>query len=101
MPIPAYWSDAGGRWKYKVTGANGFSATDAPGLIYTKDGVGAEAKVDFRMAVYKAKDVPTTTTRSISATPLSAFQPWSYRVGGSAEGSSAIPDATRGDGQAG
>jgi len=77
---PAYWSDAGGRWNYSVDAANKFSATDDPGPVKSAQGAGREAKVDFKTAVYKAADVPATTKGTISATPLSSFQPWSYNV---------------------
>jgi len=77
---PAYWSDASGRWNYTVDGPNKFSATDDPGPVKASQGVGREAKVDFKTAVYKAADVPTTTTGTIAATPLSSFQPWAYHA---------------------
>ncbi len=77
---PAYWSDATGRWTYTIEGPDKFSATDSPGPMYTSDGVGAESKLSYKMAVYKTADVPTKTTGTISATPLSSFQPWDYNV---------------------
>ena len=77
---PAYWSNSSGRWNYDVDGPNKFSATDDPGPVKASQGVGREAKVEFKTAVYKASDVPTTTKGTIAATPLSAFQPWSYHV---------------------
>ena len=77
---PAYWSSGGTRWRYSVGGANAFSATDSPGPMNTSDGRGAKARVDFKTAVYKSSDVPTTTTGTISATPLASFQPWTYHV---------------------
>lgn len=83
---PAYWSDASGRWNYTVEGPNKFSATDAPGPVKTSWGVGAEAKVDFKTAVYKTADVPTTTTGTIVATPLSSFKPWAFHVVVQADG---------------
>jgi hypothetical protein len=77
---PAYWSDGGVRWNYSVDAANKFSATDSPGPMYTRDGKGAKAALDFKTAVYKSADVPTTTTGTLSATPLSSFETWSYHV---------------------
>jgi hypothetical protein len=76
---PAYWSN-GGRWNYDVDGPNAFSATDSPGPMNTSDGAGAEAKVSFKTAVYRSADVPTKTTGTIPATPLSSFQYWDYTV---------------------
>ncbi len=77
---PAYWSLGGTRWRYTVDGPTKFSATDNPGPMGDSDGKGAEAKLDFKTAVYKSADVPTKTSGSISATPLSSFQPWDYHV---------------------
>ena len=77
---PVYWSDSGGRWNYVVDAADKFHATDNPGPMYTSDGKGAEANLDFKTGVYKAADVPTTTSGTISATPLHSLQPWSYHV---------------------
>jgi hypothetical protein len=77
---PAYWSDSSGRWNYTVGGPGKFSATDDPGPMYTSDGKGAEAYIDYRTAVYRSADVPTTTTGTIAAKPLHAFQTWSYHV---------------------
>lgn len=77
---PAYWSQGGVRWRYTVDAANKFSATDSPGPMYDTDGAGAKARVDFKTAVYKSSDVPATTSGSISATPLSSFETWTYHV---------------------
>ena len=77
---PAYWSSGGTRWRYTVDAPDKFSATDSPGPMYTSDGAGAKAAVDFKTAVYKSSDVPTTTTGTLAATPLSSFQPWTYHV---------------------
>jgi hypothetical protein len=77
---PAYWSNASGRWNYTVDGPDKFSAIDRPGPVYTSDGVGADTKLDYKTAVYKTADVPTKTTGTITATPLSSFQPWSFHV---------------------
>jgi hypothetical protein len=77
---PAYWSSGGTRWKYNVDAANKFHATDSPGPMYDSDGAGAKARVDFKTAVYKSSDVPTTTSGSLAATPLSSFQTWTYHV---------------------
>lgn len=80
-PDPAYWSDpTTGRWNYVVDGPNAFHARDNPGPMNTSDGVGASAQLEFKTAVYKASEVPTTTTGSLSAIPLTAFQPWDYHV---------------------
>ncbi|MEI9971346.1 MAG: hypothetical protein WDO73_04415 [Ignavibacteriota bacterium] len=77
---PAYWSAGGVRWNYTDEGAGKFSATDQPVSLGTADGKGAQAKLDFKTGVYKSADVPTTTTGSISATPLAPLVPWSYYV---------------------
>ena len=77
---PAYWSKGSTRWRYIVDGPNKFHATDSPGPMYTKDGKGAEAKVDFKTAVYRSADVPKTTTGSLSATPITPFRTWEYHV---------------------
>ncbi len=77
---PAYWSKGGVRWRYIVDGPHKFHATDSPGQLSTGDGVGAEAKLDFRTAVYRSADVPTTTTGSLSATPITPFRTWEYHA---------------------
>ncbi len=77
---PAYWSKGSTRWRYYVDGPNKFHALDRPGPLTTSDGVGAEAKLDFRTAVYRSADVPKTTTGSLSATPITPFRTWEYHV---------------------
>jgi hypothetical protein len=74
---PVYWSDAAGRWNYNGT-FNGFYATDDPGPALSSEH-GAEYALKFQMGLYKLADVPTTTTGTISATPL-AMVPWDYSV---------------------
>ena len=76
---PAYWSDTTGRWNYNSEGADGFSATDNPGQLKATQ-KGSVAKVDFRTAVYKAADVPTTTTGSLAATALTGYSYWEYHT---------------------
>lgn len=75
---PAYWSDGPVRWRYTVDGPNKFSATDDPVGMKKAWGEGTKARLDFQTAVYKSADVPTTTTGSISATPLTSFENWNY-----------------------
>lgn len=77
---PAYWSLAGTRWRYEVDAPDKFHATDAPGPIKTSFGVGTKAELDFKTGVYKSADVPTTTTGTISATPLAPLKSWSFHV---------------------
>jgi hypothetical protein len=77
---PAYASKSGVRWRYSVDGPNKFSSTDSPGPMFDSDGAGAKARVDFKAAVYKSSDVPSKTSGSISATPLSSFATWTYYV---------------------
>ena len=78
---PAYWSSGGVRWNYTVDAPNKFSATDSPGPMNDSDGKGAEAKVDFKTAVYKSADVGTNESGpTIAATPLSTFDTWEYHV---------------------
>jgi hypothetical protein len=78
---PAYWSSGGVRWNYTVDAASKFSATDGPGPMNDSDGKGAEAKVDFKTAVYKSADVGTNVAGpTIAATPLSSFDTWNYHV---------------------
>ena len=73
---PAYWSAGGVRWNYTVDAADKFSATDRPGPpSFAK---GTKAHVDFKTAVYKSADVPSKTSGSLAATPLSSFQTWTY-----------------------
>jgi hypothetical protein len=75
---PAYWSNASGRWNYNVVSANSFSATDDPNPPSWQDGM--DFKVDFKVGVYKAADVPTTTTGTMAATPLSSLVPWEFHA---------------------
>lgn len=75
---PAYWSNGGTRWRYTVDAANKFSATDSPIQMKMSAGEGTVARLDFKTAVYKSSDVPSTTTGTLAATPLSTFEAWSY-----------------------
>jgi hypothetical protein len=77
---PVYRNKPGIRWNYYPEGPEVFSSLDSPGPMYTDDGAGAEAKIDFLTGVYKTADVPTKTTGTISALPLSPLQAWSYHV---------------------
>ncbi len=79
-PDPAYWSDPSGRWNYNVDGPGKFSGTDSPIRLGDADDKGAQARLDFKTGVYKSADVPTTTTGTISATPLTPLVAWSYYV---------------------
>jgi len=75
---PAYWSLGTVRWRYTVDAANKFSATDSPGQLKKSYGSGTKARLDFKTAVYKTSDVPTTTSGPLAATPLSSLEPWTY-----------------------
>lgn len=76
-PDPVYWSDAKSRWNYnRVPG--GFWATDDP---QPPPGAakGWEAAINFKIGLYKAKDVPAKTSGSIGTTPIQIL-PWQYSV---------------------
>ena len=77
---PVYASSGGTRWNYSVDAPDKFSSTDSPGPMKNSFGKGAEAKVDFKIAVYKSADVQKSTTGSISATPITSFEPWDFNV---------------------
>lgn len=77
---PVYASTGGTRWNYSVDAADKFSSTDSPGPMYDSDGKGAEAKLDFKIGVYKSADVQKKTSGTISATPITSMEPWSYNV---------------------
>jgi hypothetical protein len=75
---PVYWSSPTARWNFTNTTA-GFSATDDPGppdYIFENGDV---TRFKFKIGVYRMSDLPTTTTGSLSATPL-AEQDWQYSV---------------------
>jgi hypothetical protein len=74
---PVYSSDSSGRWNYTVV-PGGFFGSDDPGPALTSEH-GAVYAVNFKIGLYKLSDVPTTTTGSISATPLEE-KPWQYSV---------------------
>jgi hypothetical protein len=75
---PVYWSSATGRWNYNRT-STGFYATDDPGPPgYTFD-KGDETKFKFKIGLYWLDDLPTTTSGSISATPIEE-KSWQYSV---------------------
>jgi len=77
-PDPIYWSSATARWNY-TTVPGGFQATDDPGPPGYSFAKGDVAAVKFKIGLYRLAGVPTTTTGSISATPLSEL-PWQYSV---------------------
>jgi uncharacterized protein YcfJ len=74
---PVYWSDTTGRWNYNPT-SSGFYATDNPGPALSSE-QGAEYALNFKMRLYRLADIPTTTSGTISSTPL-ATVPWQYSV---------------------
>ena len=76
-PDPVYWSQPTGRWNYNIT-PNGFNATDSPGPALSRE-LGAVYALNFKIGLYRLRDLPTTTTGSISATPISE-RPWQYSV---------------------
>lgn len=75
---PVYWSDTTGRWNYNNT-STGFWADDSPGLPGHVIDLGDTWAVNFKMGLYKLADVPTTTTGTISATPITEI-PWQFSV---------------------
>ncbi len=75
---PIYWSDSSARWNYNLSG-NKFTATDDPGPALSSE-KGAVYAAQFKVAVYETAKVPTTTTGTISTTPLTGFQFWNYSV---------------------
>jgi hypothetical protein len=77
-PDPIYWSDKLARWNYDTKGQT-FTATDSPGPALDSE-KGAEYALNFKVAVYETAKVPKTTTGSISTTPVTGFEPWSYSV---------------------
>lgn len=86
---PVYWSNSSGRWNY-VTTSTGFYATDDPGPPGHAFSPGDEAAVKFKIGLYRLADVPTTTTGTISATPLQEL-PWQYSVKAAADGTLSHP----------
>lgn len=77
-PDPVYWSNATARWNYTATGS-GFYATDDPGPPGYTFNKGDVAAVKFKIGLYRLADVPTTTSGSLSATPIEE-KPWQYSV---------------------
>jgi hypothetical protein len=75
---PVYWSSDTGRWNY-TTAASGFSATDDPGPPGHAFAKGDVAAVKFKIGLYTLAGVPTTTTGSLSASPIQEL-PWQYSV---------------------
>ncbi|MBB4842920.1 hypothetical protein HNP55_001435 [Paucibacter oligotrophus] len=75
---PIYWSDASQRRNYTAE-SGGFSATDDPGPPGHSFAKGDEAKVKFHIGLYRTADVPTTTTGTLAAAPISEL-PWQYSV---------------------
>lgn len=74
---PAYWSKGKTRWRYTST-KTGFFATDNPNPPYWKDGV--TCNVDFKVGLYKSKDVPKTTKGSMKASPIGSLLPWEFKA---------------------
>ena len=75
-PDPIYWSDDKARWRYDLSG-NKFTATDDAGQAASSE-KGAVYAAKFKVAVYETAKVPTTTTGTISTTPLTDFKFWNY-----------------------
>jgi hypothetical protein len=75
---PIYWSTDKARWNYNSSG-NKFTATDDPGPALSSE-KGAVYALQFKVAVYKTADVPTTTTGTISTAALTSFEYWNYSV---------------------
>lgn len=75
---PIYWSNSSARWNYNKTG-NQFTATDDPGPALSSE-KGAVYAAQFKVAVYKTAKVPTTTSGTISTTPVTSFKFWNYSV---------------------
>jgi hypothetical protein len=82
---PVYWSHpVRGRWNYTVT-SNGFMATDNPGPNDHVFAPGYVAAQRFRIGLYELASVPTTTTGTISTTPIQEL-PWQFSVVADAAG---------------
>jgi hypothetical protein len=80
---PVYWSDpTTGRWNYRTT-PTGFMATDSPGGHPFAPG--EVAAVRFHIGLYTLASVQTTTSGTISATPIQEL-PWQFSVRSSAAG---------------
>lgn len=76
---PIYWSSAAGRWNYNISGRT-FSATDKPGRPSGLFNPGDSADVHFRIAVFRVRDLPMTTSGSVgSARPLMSRR-WRFSV---------------------
>lgn len=88
-PDPVYWSSSSARWNYTTT-AGGFNATDDPGPPGYSFAAGDVAAVKFKIGLYTLASVPTTTTGTISATPIQEL-PWQYSVKANAAGSLSHP----------
>ena len=88
-PDPVYWSDSSARWRYNVV-SGGFKATDGPGPPGKAFAAGDVAAVKFHIGLYKLADVPTTTTGSISTSPIQELA-WQYSVSSDAAGTLTHP----------
>lgn len=86
---PVYWSNSSGRWNY-TTVSGGFNATDDPGPPGYAFSPGDEAALKFKIGLYRLADVPTTTTGTISATPIQEL-PWQYSVKADSAGALSHP----------
>lgn len=87
---PVYWSHpVRGRWNYTVT-SNGFMATDNPGPNDHVFAPGYVAAQRFRIGLYELARVPTTTTGTISTTPIQEL-PWEFSVVADAAGAITHP----------
>lgn len=77
---PIYWSSAGSRWNYNVSGRR-FSATDNPSIRASKVyNIGESADVHFRIGVFKISDLPATTSGAVgNARPL-IIKNWRFSI---------------------
>ncbi len=77
---PIYWSTAGSRWNYNIAGRN-FSATDAPGPRSGNTfNPGESANVNFRIAVFRVRDLPVVTAGNVGATRPLVSRRWRFSV---------------------
>jgi hypothetical protein len=86
---PVYWSNSSARWNYTST-SGGFRATDSPGTSDHSYEAGRIIAFKFKIGLYKLADVPTTTSGTISSTPITEL-PWQYSVSCDAAGKISHP----------
>ncbi|ANH80403.1 hypothetical protein A8C56_04860 [Niabella ginsenosidivorans] len=76
---PIYWSTAGARWNYNVSGRT-FTATDSPGRADGTFNSGDSADLNFRIALFRVRDLPLTTTGNVGAARSLVSRNWRFSV---------------------